>query len=1345
MNAQIERIDFGIFSSDEIKKMAVCKLENSKLVGPGTIYDPKMGCTENNVICPTCKQTNKYCTGHFAYINLQIPIIHPLCYKIIIKWLKCICYRCSQPLIDKDTLDLLKLSDYKGKMRFMKILENISQYKICKYCSTIQPKYIFNTHEENIYMVSTTSKNHIKTQLQEYEIYKIFENIPDENIHLFGLNPKLIHPKNLIITILPVLPSVSRPYVKTQGHICDDDLTILYCEIIKTNNHLYNKNLSETKRQKYIHTLKFRIKCLFDNSKDKARHTNGRPMKCIKSRLCGKEGQIRGNLMGKRVNRSARTVIGPDPNLKLGEILIPNEFAEILTYPINVNKYNYDKLSILVNNNKANYVIKKDNTRINLKYALFKKGTQLLYDDEIHRNGQILIVKENNSLNLIEGDRLKRDDKFLTNIIYPQKKKYVLEIGDIVERKLCDGDIALLNRQPTLHKQSIMAKIIRLNKHNNIKTIRMNLATTKPYNADFDGDEMNLHIPSNPEAEVEMRFLAATQHNIISAQNSKPIIAIVQDALLGAYKMTYYNKRIPKGRFFKITMAINYEIDILRKLKYIRNILKKQDKSKNVFNGRGLISLILPKTLIYDTKNLKIYKGVIISGAMNKSILGTSHHSLLKILYHEYSPTIAVRFINNIQFIANAWLKYYGFSIGIKDCIATKESEIRTVITRCFVEAKGIEETTFNPMIREIKVSAALNKARDHGMKIAKDALGSFNNFVTTVTSGSKGDFFNIAQITGLLGQQNLTGKRIQPVLNRNMRTLPHYAFNINEKEVEFESRGFIKHNFKRGLNPREFFFHAITGREGITDTSGKTATTGYIQRKMVKRSEDIKIHYDTTVRNSANAIIQFQYGSNNLDPISSVQVNGIPQACNISRLVDKINIQYKKTNKKKRLLNQKEIEDILTIVEINKAIPLDISLNVNNKIKSDFHAQLVKIKIFPELITNLKEQLKQKYEKSAISPGECVGVLMAQSIGESNTQSTLNTFHHAGAVSNIVLGVSRFVELLNGTKNPKAKICHVYFKTQNDSIKNLRSHIGHSIIQLTLKDLCETTEIFENKENASWYKYYEIMHDYIPKSKYIIRYKLNQKLRYTYNLTLKIIADKITNEFLDLYCIYSPESLGLIDIFVDTIDITLPEDRILFITKENAPLIYMEEVIIDNLNKLLICGICGIKNIFFKLEPDNLKNWMVITEGSNLIELLKHPKIDSVQTTSNDMWEIYKIFGIEAVREFLIEEFENVVTADGTYINICHIKLLVDIMTFNGTIQSISRYGSKMEDVGPIAKASFEENLHNFFQAALYGISDQMNGVSASIAYGKKSLIGTGMCDLKIDFNKLLKIKIEH
>ena len=186
-----------------------------------------------------------------------------------------------------------------------------------------------------------------------------------------------------------------------------------------------------------------------------------------------------------------------------------------------------------------------------------------------------------------------------------------------------------------------------------------------------------------------------------------------------------------------------------------------------------------------------------------------------------------------------------------------------------------------------------MSKAKDIGLRIAKESLNKDNNFLSTVISGSKGDFFNIAQITGLLGQQNLKGQRVPLFLNNGKRTLPHYPFGELTPEMEHESRGFVASSFIKGLNPREFYMHAMSGREGISDTAMGTATSGYMQRRIIKLTEDIKVQHDGTVRDVTGHIYQMSYGDDGFDPTCTTKVNGNQEVCDVSRLVSKLNMLH--------------------------------------------------------------------------------------------------------------------------------------------------------------------------------------------------------------------------------------------------------------------------------------------------------------------------------------------------------------------------------------------------------------------------------------------------------------------
>ena len=904
---EVSSITFGIYSTKEILNMSVAKIDHPKKVGYGSVYDPRLGTTDSSQVCETCGENAESCNGHFGHIELQEPIIHPLFYRRVLSILNVFCHKCNRLLLLEEQITLAGINKFKGENRFVKIQEKIKKVEMCCHenCGCDQPKYKFSPIDSSIYQIYET-KNKQKTSiiLTTEEILKIFNNIIDSDIVLLGFDPKIVHPSNFIIEVIPVLPICARPYVKADGILCDDDLTNQYIEIIKANNHIIAntsslKEFSDMKQQKCLASLRFRVLTMFNNGQGKAKHTtNGRPIKGIKERLAGKEGQIRCNLMGKRCNQTGRTVIGPDPTLKLGELAVPREIANILTIPVRIHKYNLNYYQDMINKNLIDSLLKPDGkTRINLKR--FRKGMRLLYNDIIIRNGERILVENGDEL-LQEGDKLERNGQIMEKII-PANRNYKLEIGWIVERKLQNDDYVLLNRQPTLHKASMMAMKIVIKPY---KTLRMNLAITKPFNADFDGDEMNIHTAQSLDSQTELQYLSAAQWNIISAQSSKPNMAIVQDSLLGAYRMTLGMQSIKKSQFFNIAFKLNLQDCVLRKIQHIRRILKEKGKKIQAFNGKGLISLFLPEDLIFEKKNdvddsepvVKIWRGVLYEGTFDKSIIGATHNSLIQIIHKEYGSETAAYFIDCMQFVTNEWNLIKIFSIGLGDCLissAKKKEEIQDVIKKSYIEADGIKNTTSHISIRELRVNATLNKAKDIGLRIAKDSFSKRNNFLSTVKSGSKGDFFNIAQITGLLGQQNLRGARVPLFLNNGKRSLPHYPFKNISPEMEYESRGFIASSFIEGLNPREFYFHAMSGREGISDTAMGTATSGYMQRRIIKLTEDIKVQYDGTVRDVNGHIYQFVYGENFFDPTCTVKVGKEQETCDVSRMVNKLNMLH--------------------------------------------------------------------------------------------------------------------------------------------------------------------------------------------------------------------------------------------------------------------------------------------------------------------------------------------------------------------------------------------------------------------------------------------------------------------
>jgi DNA-directed RNA polymerase beta' subunit len=445
-------------------------------------------------------------------------------------------------------------------------------------------------------------------------------------------------------------------------------------------------------------------------------------------------------------------------------------------------------------------------------------------------------------------------------------------------------------------------------------------------------------------------------------------------------------------------------------------------------------------------------------------------------------------------------------------------------------------------------------------------------------------------------------------------------------------------------------------------------------------------------------------------------------------------------------IITDDEIEFIINFIKPQVGIPIDSAMSIVEKNKERFRKQLRGQLVYAEIIPQLKEQIEKDYFNTLVQAGESVGIICAQSIGEKQTQTCLNTFHSAG-ISNktMTTGVPRFQELINATKNPKMVNHKIYFNEGRDSIENLRNVVGHSITGLTLSDISNSITVEYNKEPEDWYEIYKIFYnDDFTRFKNCIIIKLNMTKLFANKLTIEKITNVISSEFSDLYCVFSPCQIGEIHIFVDTSDITLPEDRVMFINKENAVEIYIEECVITTISEIHICGIHSVDEIFYS-QDDKTKEWIIETNAipsKNMNKLNAYKKllslnnIDFTRTMSNNIWDIYEVLGIEAVKEFLIEEFTTIM--DG--INSCHTKLLVDRMLHGGGIASITRYTLKKDECGPMGKASFEESLDNFLNAGASGTIEPTEGVSSAIICGKRANIGTGLVELKADFNKLLK-----
>lgn len=864
---EIKSVQFGMLSTEEILGLSVCEVTESRVAQPpnNTVYDDRMGPCSSKGLCSSCGKDIRICPGHPGHITFAEPIIHPMFVKDLLSILTCICPKCSKLKITEEEINLevgvqhdrfLRYSD-----RLKIIVDKCSNIAYCNDCNFQYPNKVV---EENgdIYEIYENSNGKAKSRIEISNLEHILLNISQEDLITIGFQPEkrvimkhgkipceeeTFRPENLLLSHLSVIPPMSRPPDHTGGTRSDDDLTTSYTDIVKDNEKLKGfineekkgNTVNEVERQKTRDHFKKHVKALFDNSDGTITRSSGKVAKGIKERIQGKGGIVRGNCAGKRVDESCRTVITSGPDLEMDQVGIPEEIAAQLSYQEKVTARSYRRLKELLDNGKINSV-KRDGKTIKVKYAL--------------EAGRTIKLKPN----------------------------------DIVYRHLQNGDRVVLNRQPTLHRGSMMGHRVVIVKG---KTIQLNPAVTTPYNADFDGDEMQAHVPQDAKTVFEVENIMGVDKMIVSSQASKPIVGIIQDTQTGIFLLTKKGCDISRKTFMNCVMSAGKD--------YVRKLPEVIKRAKglgidNLYSGKILFSILLPEDFHYTKKNdgckdepvLRIENGILVEGTINKKVIGRSGGSIIHRLYKEYGTTVCAKFITSIQFLVNRWLDHNGFSVGFADFIINKENEqgVQDSIEKAFIEVEQIQEGDDEPDIKEIRINNALN---NRGQSLAINGLCENNRLMAMVESGAKGSQMNIIQIAGHLGQNTVEGKRVQKEIDNGSRTLPCYARG-NEHPV---TRGFIRSSFLRGLEPDEFFSHAKAGREGMINTAIKTSDSGYAERKLVKRMEDMSVNESGTITNSVGNVICFNYGDG-YDPTLQCGSSGGPSFINIGNLVKQLNTE---------------------------------------------------------------------------------------------------------------------------------------------------------------------------------------------------------------------------------------------------------------------------------------------------------------------------------------------------------------------------------------------------------------------------------------------------------------------
>jgi len=985
---------------------------------------------------------------------------------------------------------------------------------------------------------------------------------------------------------------------------------------------------------------------------------------------------------------------------------------------------------------------------------------------------------------------------------------------------------------------------------------------------------MNLHMAQDPESEAELKHLAAVEYQMISPGNNASIIGIFQDSMLGSYQFTRENiKFTPREAMNLLMMSKRVNEDLFTK------------GDEFITNFEILSQILPPMSLKYKTKSfnedtddkntsnaiLEIKNGKYIRGQIDKSVLGGNSKGIIQRICNDFGNLASSNFIDDLQNIITEYLKSTAFSVGISDLISnekTNESIAQIITTKKTDVQNLIDQTQIglfenntgktNQAEFEMRVNNILNQATSETGKVGLKSLNKDNRFVTMVNAGSKGSDLNISFMISCLGQQNVDGKRIPYGFEH--RTLPHF----NKFDDSPSARGFVENSYINGLSPQELFFHAMGGRVGLIDTAIKTASTGYISRRLVKGLEDLMVNYDMTIRTNKNKIVQFSYGDDGIDPtkvenqllpivemsIQDIYAHyNIPDETKQTKILKQVFLknvikrhfaQLNDFNKTSQLYTEfmcNERNEIIKNVFKNKGdnivnCPVAFGYIINNiqgqcnitssslvditpyeayKLIEEYYATLEQIHYAPptmlfkilyyyylspkelliikrfnkHALTLLLETIMLTYKRAIVSPGEMVGIIAGQSIGEISTQLTLNTFHFSGvsSKSNVTTGVPRIEEILNLTSEPKNPSLNIYLKPEDETDKDKAHSITYMLEHTKLKELVKTIEICfdpndyntlieEDRDTIAQFKAFEDMVEECgatksgeaEKSKWIIRMVMDAETMLEKNITMDDLNFTLNNCYENqLNCIYSDYNsdklvfrIRMNEVIKSSVSKTRTGEKVKTKVKplDQSDHIYMLKNFQDQLlENVIIRGISGIRKVNLRKIKDNVVEhngsykkqdiWVLDTIGTNLMEILSLDFIDKNRTVSNNIVEVYDVLGIEAARQTIYNEFVEVIEFDGTYINYHNFSILCDRMSFTSKLISICRHGINNDDIGPIAKASFEETPEMFLKAARHSELDTMRGVSANIMCGQEGFFGTSCFQVILDIKEMEKLTL--
>ncbi|KAI2470908.1 beta and beta-prime subunits of DNA dependent RNA-polymerase [Annulohypoxylon bovei var. microspora] len=1419
---KFKQIKFGIQSNQDIVNQAVLEVSDRTMYDVGRGREPiqngpldkRLGTSSKTGICSTCGLRLQECTGHFGHVRLPLPAFHIGYIKFTITILQNICKDCSRILLTEveQRMYLKELRrPFIDNMRRTAICKKINEQcrktKNCHYCGAVNGQIrkvgaLKLVHDKFVAFNKSTSQKkqppsskiefdnsflearkhvhdldkHMRKAFEDLNplrVLNLFKQINPTDCELLGLDPSEGRPEMFLWQYLPAPPVCIRPSVAQEGASNEDDLTARLSDIVWACGLIRSALEKGTQLQTIMEQweyLQLQIALYVNSDVPGLQNSGARTSRGVCQRLKGKQGRFRGNLSGKRVDFSGRTVISPDPNLAINQVAVPELVAKNLTYPERVHRKNIDKLKQCI---------------LNGPY--------------IHPGAQAVLKQDG-------------DQSFKISLRFADKESAARDLreGDIVERHLEDDDIVLFNRQPSLHKLSIMSHFAKIRPW---RTFRLNECVCGPYNADFDGDEMNLHVPQTEEARAEAMILMGVKHNLVTPKNGEPIIAATQDFITAAYLLSSKDNFFDRKTFTYIVMQMmdgNTHVDLPPPA-----ILA----PKRLWTGKQIFSMLMrpnkasPVKVNLDAKCreyveppppppgqkerapdmcpndgwLVVRNSEVMCGRMDKSTVGAGKkESIFYVILRDFGPDDAVTAMNRLAKLCARVLTNRGFSIGIGDVFpsasltekkqalvveAYQKSDvlIEQFNTKKLEKAAGcsMEETLEN------KISGTLSKVRQEAGEYCIQTLSKNNAPWVMASSGSKGSTINVAQMVAVVGQQIIGGQRVADGFQD--RTLPHFHKNARQAPA----KGFVRNSFYTGLVPTEFLFHAISGREGLVDTAVKTAETGYMSRRLMKSLEDLSTQYDDTVRTSGGGVVQFQFGADKLDPVDmegkalpvnfertwshaeNLTWNNSERALlpfEILELCESILRKERDHYQRRGLLHgeplgyrdetsyavdeheggRKFLDSVYDhmndlaekLANFRTAAGLEPLLEKPAGSLAAIHRKEkgTASRLASERVVKVSERTArkfialclEKYSKARVEPGHAVGAVGAQSIGEPGTQMTLKTFHFAGVAGmSITQGVPRIKEIINASKSISTPVitCPLQNRGKMDAARIVRARIEKTYIEDILR-------FVEDEWRAD--RAFVTLH---------INTETLEGMHL--NISLEDIADIISKQ----------KKLKIqrtnISVFEQdaTIEVTVPPPdadpsaakRALrskaAIAEAMADILVKVGQVKRALPLIPISGYPDATRAIIQTDHEKKDKtkifYTVLVEGYGLQQCMNTEGVVGTEVYTNSVLECRDILGIEAARTTIALEISAVMNDMG--IDPRHMELLADVMTYKGEVLGITRFGlSKMRD-SVLQLASFEKTADHLFDAAAGMKADRIEGVSEKIIMGQTMSVGTG------------------